>query len=118
MSIEAVQFLPPGAAGLPAIPEWDSPVAPLPPDGRAGPPGAQVQAAEGTFAHWFTQQLQQVSGDLRTADLQLQDLAAGTSQNLHQVMISLEEARLSFQLLMQVRNRVLEAYQDVMRMQI
>ena len=33
-------------------------------------------------------------------------------------MIRLEEAALSFQLMLQVRNRVLEAYQDVMRMQV
>lgn len=105
MTIEAVDFIPPSRPiGLPA--ELS---------------GAGVQAAEaapGTFAHWFTQQVQRVNGDLATADRQLQALAAGDTQNLHQVMISLEEARLSFQLLMQVRNRVLDAYQDVIRMQV
>jgi flagellar hook-basal body complex protein FliE len=48
----------------------------------------------------------------------LQRLATGDVQNLHQVMIGLEESRLSFQLFMQVRNRMLEAYQDIMKMQI
>lgn len=79
------------------------------------------QAADGkanTFASWFSQEVQHVNGDLAIADGKLQALAMGDTQNLHQVMISLEEARLSFQLLMQVRNRVLEAYQDVMRMQV
>jgi flagellar hook-basal body complex protein FliE len=42
----------------------------------------------------------------------------GETQNLHEVMIRLEEARHSFQLLVQVRNRLLEAYQEVMRMSI
>jgi flagellar hook-basal body complex protein FliE len=42
----------------------------------------------------------------------------GNVQNLHQVMIRLEESRLAFQLTMQVRNRLLESYQDVMRMQV
>jgi flagellar hook-basal body complex protein FliE len=45
-------------------------------------------------------------------------LAVGNAENLHQIMIRLEESRLSFQLLMQVRGRLLEAYQDVMKMQI
>ena len=70
------------------------------------------------FGQWFTSQIQKVNGEIAGADLQLQAVATGEAQNLHQVMISLEEARLSFQLLMQVRNRVLEAYQDVMRMQV
>jgi flagellar hook-basal body complex protein FliE len=38
--------------------------------------------------------------------------------NLHQVMLHLEESRIGLQLLLQVRNRVLEAYQDVMKMQV
>ena len=52
------------------------------------------------------------------SDRMLQRLAAGEVDNLHQVMVSLEEARLSFQLLVQVRNRLLEAYQDVLKMQV
>jgi flagellar hook-basal body complex protein FliE len=53
-----------------------------------------------------------------TSQVQLQQLAAGAPVNLHQVMIGLEESRMSFQLLMQVRNRLLEGYQEVMRMQV
>jgi flagellar hook-basal body complex protein FliE len=77
-----------------------------------------VAGTQSRFSTWFTQQLDRVNGDLDNADRQLQALAAGESQNLHQVMMSLEEARLSFQLALQVRNRVLEAYQEVMRMQV
>lgn len=68
---------------------------------------------------------QLVAGGLRAVNEQLlagqsdlQKLALGDVQNLHEVMVKLEESRISFQLLMQVRNRALEAYQDVMRMQI
>jgi len=70
------------------------------------------------FGDWFGQQLAEVNASLQRADADLQHLALGDAQNLHQVMINLEEAKLSFQLLMQVRNRALEAYQEVMRMQI
>lgn len=89
---------------------------------RAGEP--LTQAAEPTgdafskFGTWFGQQLAEVNGQLHRTDSDLQRLALGDARNLHQVMINLEEARLSFQLLVQVRNRALEAYQEVMRMQI
>jgi flagellar hook-basal body complex protein FliE len=49
---------------------------------------------------------------------ELQKLSLGEPQNLHQVMINLEETRISFQLMMQVRNKCLEAYQDIMKMQM
>ena len=52
------------------------------------------------------------------ADKQLRELALGGTQNLHEVMIAVEEAKLSLQLMVQIRNRALEAYQDVLRMQI
>ena len=45
-------------------------------------------------------------------------LAVGENTNIHQVMISLEKARLSLELVVQVRNKVLDAYQNMMQMQI
>jgi flagellar hook-basal body complex protein FliE len=48
----------------------------------------------------------------------LQRLAVGEAPNLHEVVIRLEESRTALQLMLQVRSRVLEAYQDVMRMQV
>ena len=42
----------------------------------------------------------------------------GENTNIHQVMISLEKARMSMELVVQVRNKVLEAYQNVMQMQV
>jgi flagellar hook-basal body complex protein FliE len=70
------------------------------------------------FGAWFSEQLGEVNGRLQNADAKLQRLATGDVESLHRVMIELEEARLSFQLLMQVRNKTLEAYQEIMRMQI
>ena len=76
-----------------------------------------AEAAPG-FGQWFTEQINTVNDKLVNADQQIQQLATGETQNLHDVMIHLEEARLSFQLLMQVRNRALEAYQEIMRTQV
>jgi flagellar hook-basal body complex protein FliE len=75
-------------------------------------------SAPGGFGELFTQGLAQVNASLMSSQIDMQRLAAGDVQNLHQVMIRLEESKLSFQLMLQVRNRLLEAYQDVMKMQI
>lgn len=46
------------------------------------------------------------------------ELALGQTDNLHQVLIDAERTRLQFDLAMSMRNRVLEAYQEIMRMQV
>ena len=44
--------------------------------------------------------------------------ATGESDNLHELMITLEEAKLALQLAVEVRNKILDAYQEILRMQI
>jgi len=46
------------------------------------------------------------------------DLLAGKDIPLHQVMITMQEAGVAFQLMVEVRNKLLEGYQELMRMQI
>jgi flagellar hook-basal body complex protein FliE len=70
------------------------------------------------FSDMVTQGLEQVNKKLLTTETDLQQLATGDAPSLHQVMMRMEESQLSFQLMMQVRNRLLEAYQSVMTMQI
>lgn len=100
MSVEAIAFLPPLA--LPAFTTLDAATA---------PPSSQ-------FATWFDHQITQVNDQLMTADQGIRQLAAGDASNLHQVMINLEEAKLSLQLMMQVRNHALDAYRELLQMQI
>jgi flagellar hook-basal body complex protein FliE len=45
-------------------------------------------------------------------------LALGEADNLHQIMIDGEQTRLTFELMLAVRNKLLEAYQEMMRMQV
>jgi len=54
----------------------------------------------------------------KEADESIQKLAAGEGKDIHQTMIDLEKAEISFQLMMQVRNKIIAAYEEVMRMQI
>lgn len=81
----------------------------------AGAPGS---APAGQFGNLVADGIERVNEQLLGSQTDLQRVALGQGGSMHQVMIRMEEARLSFQLLMQVRNRVLEAYQDVMRMQL
>ena len=70
------------------------------------------------FGTWLASAVGDVNQQLARADQSLQQLATGETQNLHQVMIALEEARIGVQLVVQVRNRLLEAYQEILRMQV
>lgn len=84
------------------------------------PPGETIanEAPSGQFATWFSQQLSEVNTSLAKADHGVQQLAAGDATNLHQVMIDLEQAKLSMQLVMQVRTHLLDAYRELMQMQM
>jgi flagellar hook-basal body complex protein FliE len=52
------------------------------------------------------------------ANQAVEALASGQSQNVHQAMIALQQADLSFQLMMQIRNKLVMAYEEIQRMQI
>lgn len=77
-----------------------------------------VGGTSASFSDMVSQGISKVNDQLLTSQADLQALATGDVQNLHQVMMRLEESRLSFQLMVQVRNRLLESYQEVMKMQI
>ena len=70
------------------------------------------------FQTMLAREVGRVNKQLLAADEAVQSLARGEVQNLHQVMIALEEARLGFGLLVQVRTRLLEGYQELLRMQV
>lgn len=70
------------------------------------------------FGARFNQQLGEANDKLVNADHLVRKLALGEADNLHQVMMALDDAKFSFNLLVQVRNKLLDAYQDVMRMQV
>jgi flagellar hook-basal body complex protein FliE len=81
--------------------------------------GLQRQlGSEMDFAAWFDRQLDELNQQIGSSEVALRNLAAGETDNIHHVMLSLEKAKLSFQLMLQVRNKALEAYQEVMRMQL
>lgn len=79
---------------------------------------ASLAAPGSPFDALVSAGLSGVNRALLRSEVDAQRLAVGEVQNLHQIMIHMEEAKVGFQLLLQVRNRLLDAYQEVMRMQI
>lgn len=71
-----------------------------------------------SFGQWLTEKMVDTNQQLIESDKALLSLAKGESQNLHQVMIQLEQAKLSLQVIEQVRTRTLSAYQDILKEQI
>lgn len=104
MNVDPVSFLPASTAIQPAARQ--------PAVADAGATGGR------SFVEWMSALGASTGGRLARAEDGLQALASGENVSLHHVMIDLEEARLSFQLMAQVRNRLVESYQEVMRMQI
>lgn len=77
-----------------------------------------ISKPESNFTQWIGQHVVDTNTQLNAADTALNDLASGRSANLHQTMITMEQAKLSFQYLEQIRNRLMSAYQDLLREQI
>lgn len=79
-----------------------------------------IRAKEGGtgFAKGLNQALDQLSKVQNEADGMVSKLVTGEVDDIHQVVLAVEKANLSMQLAVQVRNKVVEAYQEIMRMQI
>ena len=54
----------------------------------------------------------------KDADVKMQQLASGEKNNISEVMIATEKADIALKLMMSVRNKVIDAYQEIMRMQV
>ncbi|VAX24049.1 Flagellar hook-basal body complex protein FliE [hydrothermal vent metagenome] len=73
------------------------------------------KGGEGDFGAVLGDALKEVNQMQLDADKAIEDLVTGKSKNLHETMITLSKAEIAFKLTMQVRNKVMEAYQEVMR---
>ena len=80
-------------------------------------PSAQP-AAGNNFSSLLGNLVSDVNAQQQNASQSVAALQSGQNVPLHQAVVSMEEASVSFQLLVEVRNRLLESYQEVMRMQI
>ena len=81
---------------------------------RVDRPGAGAKS----FGDMLKDSIAEVDRLQKTADDAVKQMAAGGEKDVHQTMIALEKASISFQLMIQVRNKIVSAYQEVMRVQV
>lgn len=80
---------------------------------------AQAVQSEGvSFQQFLGNAIGQTNQALLESDDMSRKLATGQVQDIHQVMVALEKANLSLQYTLQMRNKVIDAYQEIMRMSI
>ena len=89
----------------------------LPPgQGKTEAPATQKQAQ--AFGDFLKEALHKVNTMQLDAEKMAADFTVGKDVQLHEVIIATEKATLALQLTMQIRNKAIDAYQEIMRMQI
>jgi flagellar hook-basal body complex protein FliE len=88
------------------------------PAAAAGAPPAARGATGSGFAEALSRALDEVNTLQLEAEARARALAAGTGGDTVETVVGLEKANIAFQLTVQVRNKLLEAYQEIMRLQV
>ena len=79
---------------------------------------AAGQPAQGPLGQLLTQFVGEVNEKQAVSTEMVNGLLSGQDVPLHRVMIAMEEASVAFQMMVEVRNKLLEGYQELMRMQV
>lgn len=82
------------------------------------PPVAAPPSGGVSFQSVFDQAVHTVENFSKQSEASVNRFLAGEGEDLHQVALKAQQADLSFELFLEVRNKVIAAYQDVMRMQV
>jgi flagellar hook-basal body complex protein FliE len=81
-------------------------------------PGAAQARGAGEFGSMLSEAVGRVNGLQRTAESAIQKFLTGEDEEVHRVALAAQQAEGAFDLFLQVRNKVVQAYQEVMRMQM
>ena len=82
------------------------------------PSASGAGSAAGGFASLFSQAVNGVESLNRSASAAVSSFLDGDGEELHNAVMATNQAELAFDLFLQVRNKVINAYQEVMKMQI
>ena len=78
--------------------------------------GTSNKATGSGFQDTLNSLVAQVNSQLQEADQLTQEFALGKTDSLHEVMIATEKSGISLSFLLQIRTKLLDAYQEIMRM--
>lgn len=100
-----------------------SPISGVPGILPAAGAGSSLQTAEAgtdgsSFARLVGDMVLDTNAQHAQADSSLTDLMTGNTDNIHDVVLDAARADLSFRLMVEIRNKLLDAYQEIMRMQV
>ncbi len=77
-----------------------------------------IETGESPFSKYLINSMEQVNRSQLEADDAVKKLAVGEQVDIHNTMITLKKAELSLELLMQVRNKIISAYDEIRRMHV
>lgn len=80
--------------------------------------GGEETEGTKTFGQFLKELAQDANSSGLQANAKMQDVAAGRNKDLHGAVLAMEKADVQFRLLTQVRNKVIDAYREIMRMQV
>ena len=80
--------------------------------------GSEKSTSDGTLGQTFKNIFEMAEQNLKNADQTVLKANTGDSVNLHELMLAMEKADISLRLMVQVRNKAVDAYQEIMRMQV
>lgn len=86
--------------------------------GAVTPQDQKGEVKDASFGDQLRELLYSVNDMQASSDEKVSEVITGESEDLHNAMIALEEANVSFQLMLEIRNKMLEAYQEINRMNI
>ena len=78
----------------------------------------KVREGDGSFGKIFKDKIGEINKLQLDADSAIAKVELSDSGSIHEAIIAMEKASISFKTMLQVRNKILEAYQEVMRMQV
>ena len=79
---------------------------------------AETDRANKPFASFLAESVAKVNELQEKANVAVQELASGKSKNIHETLMAVEQADIAFKTMNQIRSKVLDAYKEMMRMQV
>jgi len=94
------------------------PASPPTPVARSLPNAAGPKRSDLPFSELISKFVNEANGQQLQSEEAVRDFAAGKTENVHDLVLSVAKADLSFRLVLEIRNRLIESYQEIMRMQM